>query len=264
MPRTVFAFMRPLLATLVVIGATPALVSFAPMPPQRTLEFAGLTWIVKEGRHGPGPNHFAPDNVYVDDRGRLHLRIVRRGRRWTCAEVRTVEPLGAGTYRFHVETRLDALDPWVVLGLFSYPTPDVGPDGTREVDVEITRWGHPGGPWLHYTAWPVQPGREPRTTAFDEALGGTHTTHVYRRLHDRVAFRSYHGHRENPEAAFAAGPVVVTERAYVSAAPMPLHLGLWLFQAHPPSDGQAVEVVITDLAFTPVAAPEERFPPSVR
>jgi hypothetical protein len=253
MPRTVFAFMRLVLTALAVIVATSAPIPFVPMP-ERTLEFAGRTWVVKDGHYGPGPNHFDGDNVFVDDRGRLHLRIVQRGRRWTCAEVRTTDLLGPGTYSFRVEARLDALDPWVVLGMFSYPTPDAGPDGTMEVDIEVTRWGNLVGPWLHYTAWPVRPGRSPRTTASGDALGGTHTTHVYQRLQDRVAFQSFHGHREGVEAAFAAGPVIVTDPGYVSATPMPLHLGLWLFRGHRPADVQPVEVVITDVIFAPLEA----------
>ena len=40
-----------------------------------------------------------------------------------------------------VNGRLDQLDDNVTLGLFSYPTGDVGPDGTHEIDLEFARWG---------------------------------------------------------------------------------------------------------------------------
>ena len=49
--------------------------------------------------------------------------------------------LGFGRYQFQVIGRIDQLDPNVVLGLFKYPTPDVGPDGTNEIDIEFAQWG---------------------------------------------------------------------------------------------------------------------------
>jgi len=52
----------------------------------RQIEFSGYTWNVKacETRAGPGPNYFSDDpaDVWVDDQGRLHLRIVQRDGRW--------------------------------------------------------------------------------------------------------------------------------------------------------------------------------------
>jgi hypothetical protein len=45
--------------------------------------------------------------------------------------------MGFGRYQFWIEGRVDRLDPNVVLGLLNYPTPDVGPDATNEIDIDI-------------------------------------------------------------------------------------------------------------------------------
>ena len=59
----------------------------------RQIQFSGLTWNVKasESKAGPGPNYFSDqeDDVWVDNLGRLHLRIVKKNSRWYCTEVRS-------------------------------------------------------------------------------------------------------------------------------------------------------------------------------
>ena len=74
-------------------------------PVFRTIEFSGHTWKVKasETQAGPGPNYFSDrgEDVWVDESGRLHLRIVYRDSRWYCTEVFTSEPLGYGIIYFH-------------------------------------------------------------------------------------------------------------------------------------------------------------------
>ena len=39
-----------------------------------------------------------------------------------------------------------------------YPTPDVGPDGTHEIDIEFAKWGVPDAKIGNYTVWPVKRG----------------------------------------------------------------------------------------------------------
>jgi hypothetical protein len=47
------------------------------------------------------------------------------------------EAAGSWAVPFQTNGRLDLLDDNVVLGLFNYPTEDVGPDGTHELDIEL-------------------------------------------------------------------------------------------------------------------------------
>ena len=68
-------------------------------------------------------------------------------------EVLTKDRSGFGRYQFWVVGRVDRLDPNVVFGLFNYPTPDIGPDGTNEIDIEFAKWGKPEAPMGNYTVW---------------------------------------------------------------------------------------------------------------
>ena len=123
----------------------------------KTLHFAGLDWTVKEGDGlGPGPCDWKESNVFVDSAGDLHLKIARDGGSWSCAEVESVRSLGFGTYQWWVTGEIGTLDPNVVLGLFNYPPPEVGPDGTNEIDIEIAKWGIPDAPNLNFTVWPAR------------------------------------------------------------------------------------------------------------
>ena len=101
------------------------------------IQFGGFTWSVRSGRGGPGPNQWSENNVWLDSATNLHLKISQRDGKWTCAEVTTRQQLGFGLYEFQIASRLDDFDDNVVLGLFNYPTGDVGPDGTHEIDIEF-------------------------------------------------------------------------------------------------------------------------------
>jgi hypothetical protein len=122
-----------------LIGCVLALLIAAfPSSPAKTIRFAGYEWIVKSGiNRGPGPNNWNENNVWVDQGGYLHLKLTKQGNRWYGAEVLSRDRLGFGRYQFWIVGRVDRLDPNVVFGLFNYPTPDVGPDGTNEIDIEF-------------------------------------------------------------------------------------------------------------------------------
>lgn len=110
----------------------------------RTLKFSGYEWEVRSaGLQGPGPNRWDPENVSVDSKGQLHLKITKVADEWRCAELTLKKRLGFGRYQFQVIGRIDQLDRNIVLGLFNYPTPDVGKEGTNEIDIEFARWAAP-------------------------------------------------------------------------------------------------------------------------
>jgi len=105
--------------------------------------FSGFTWRVRwvPSDRGGTPNLYNPKNVYVDDRGALHLQIVKRDQRWTCSEVNLTRSLGYGTYSFTVED-ISQLEPNVVFGMFMWDySTDQG--SNREFDIEVSRWGDP-------------------------------------------------------------------------------------------------------------------------
>jgi hypothetical protein len=215
------------------------------------IEFAGYTWTVRSGRGGPGPNLWDEHNVWLDASTNLHLKISRRDGKWSCAEVTMQARLALGRYQFQVTGRLDRLDDNVVLGLFNYPTADVGPDGTHEIDIEFARWGEAKNPLGNYTVWPVMKSLRQATQPFPFASTNDQTTQRFIWSRERVKFQSLQGHREDDRMGIGTWlhrPSDAAQR--ISQQPMPVHINLWLFRGLAPKDGQEVEVIIRDFKFT--------------
>jgi hypothetical protein len=107
------------------------------------VDFSGFNWRVRwrPSDRGGTSNPYDPDNVYVDQEGALHLRIIKRDERWSCSEVNLTRSLGYGTYSFIVED-ISKLDPFVGFGVFTW---DYASDqqNHREFDINISRWGDP-------------------------------------------------------------------------------------------------------------------------
>ena len=71
---------------------------------------------------------------------------------------------------------MDEFDPNVVLGLLNYPTSDVGPDRTNEIDIEFAQWGNRAAPIGNYTVWTTTTALKPASKRFTVDLTGTYTT----------------------------------------------------------------------------------------
>jgi hypothetical protein len=130
-------------------------------PGASQIVFSGHTFEVRDGGGGPGPNAWSNQNVWVDANGWLHLKISQQAGQWSCAEIWSDEALGFGAYQFKIAGHPEALDRNIVLGLFNYPTPDIGPDGTNEIDIEFATWGASQPQHGNWTVWPVQADRVP-------------------------------------------------------------------------------------------------------
>ncbi|TAN53626.1 MAG: hypothetical protein EPN21_01075 [Methylococcaceae bacterium] len=215
-----------------------------------TLDFSGYTWSVRSGSGGPGPNDWDADHVWLDEHGYLHLKIAKVDGRWRCAEVTTTQRLGFGRYQFQVSGALDRLDRNVVLGLFNYPTPDVGADASNEIDIEFARWGNPAYPPGNYTVWPAQAGLPPRHAAFDFNLPDAASTHRFTWTAASILFQSFAGYRNNQHIELARR--LFQPKAYekrIPQNPLPVHINLWLYRGLAPTDDQPVEVVIRRFGF---------------
>jgi len=213
-------------------------------PAQTTLKWQGYTWIVKSGSgQGPGPNSWSTSNVWVDDKGFLHMKIAKVDGRWSCAEIWTDRDLGFGTYQCQVEGPVDTLDPNVVFSMFSY----AGPDGTKEIDIEYARWGNPkfyNGSW---TVYPNDTLGKKESTGFEFKLNGTYTTSRYAWSKEGVHYWLLGGHQPidsvtNLMKEWNYQPKDPAHQITQSA--IPLHFNLWLFQGKPPIDGKPVEIII--------------------
>lgn len=217
----------------------------------KSLKFAGRQWTVRgTGDGGPGPNHWSDKNVFVDAEGLLHLKLTRQQDRWECAEAFTDERLGFGSYQFQVIGRVDQLDPNIVLGLFNYPTADVGPDSTNEIDIEFSRWGKADGPPGSYAVYPAKAGVPHKSQTFPIKLSGDYSTHRFQWRSNRIDFLSLHGHRDDNKLEFARWSLQPKDpREAVGQQPMPVHINLWCFQGKPPQNGKEVELVIKSFKF---------------
>ena len=238
---------------VILAGVLAVLLAGSGSAVAKTLRFSGYDWVVRpSGKGGPGPNQWDEGNVWVDDHGYLHLKLTQREGKWQCAEVYTKDRLGFGRYQFWLTGRLDQLDPNVVLGLFNYPTRDVGPDGTHEIDIEFAQWGQKTAPVGNYTIWPTTAALKQHTQSFPVTFTGDPSTHRFVWNPNQITFQSLSGHRDDDAEAFANWRYSPPDPASrIAQKPMPLHLNLWCFQGHPPSNGQPVEWVVRAFRFSP-------------
>lgn len=218
-----------------------------------TLQFSGYTWEVRQGGGGPGPNNWDARNVWVDANGAMHLKVMQRDGKWTAAEVTMTKALGFGTYQWQVEGRPDLMNRNLVLGLFNYTTPDIGPDGTNEIDIEFARWGNDAWPNGNWTIYPAVTGPKPLSTSFEILLDNL-STHRFTWSSDSVKYVSMNGLRDVGDSTG-----LIKKKTFAPAnahkrlpqKPIPVHMNLWLFKGQAPSDGQAVEVVLRSFKFVP-------------
>lgn len=206
----------------------------------QSIEFAGYSWLTKIATQpvGPGPNYFSdgPDTVWVDEEGRLHLRLAPGDNgAWYAAEVVCTASFGYGTYQFLVDSPVDSLDPNVVLGLFTWD--DDPAQNHRELDIEFARFGAPSSPAGRYTVQPYQQAGNVfgfRQPPVSESL------HMFMWSAAAVTFES------------AAGDLIA-QHVFTSDIPSPgnehARMNLWLDRGYAPTDGQPVEIVIRDFTF---------------
>ncbi|MBU4200097.1 MAG: glycoside hydrolase family 16 protein [Verrucomicrobia bacterium] len=215
----------------------------------KVIAFSGYEWTVKSGKQplGPGPNYFSASekNVWLDDKGRLHLKMTQKDGIWYCAEVDAVKSLGYGKYVFHVEGGIDRLDKNVVLGLFTY---DCGAEKKyyREIDIEFAKWGKaktkPG-------LYSVVPGWvKGNRVGFDFQLAGILSVHSFDWKTDSICFQSLQGK--------GAGAKEIKSWNHASKyvhkpGKEKAMINLWLFEGQSPSDAKEVEVVIRKFEFVP-------------
>lgn len=236
------------LAVVTVLAALPAIAR------AQTFAFGGYDWYARSGTGGPGPNTFSSDNVSVDANGWLHLRIAHVHNAWTTAEVFSAARLGFGTYEFQIVGRPDLLDDNVVLGLFNYPTADVGPDATNEIDIEFATWGGSQPEHGNWTVWPAiaQAGLGPTTHAYATSLAGDTSTHRFTWTPTRVDYVSLQGLVDDDSGSYATWTFAPPDAAQrIPQQALPVHMNLWLLGGNAPTDRQDVDIAIARFRFIP-------------
>ncbi|XP_055327839.1 beta-glucanase-like [Paramacrobiotus metropolitanus] len=220
---------------------------------RKILTFSGRQWSVRnQTQAGPGPNNWDETNMFLDNKGHLHLKITNRNGNWSCAGVAGIERLGFGRYQFQIEGRIDRLDKNVVLGLFNYPPRDVGPDTTNEIDIEYAKWGNANAKTGNFAVWPSASGRKQTSYRFDATLTGSYTTQSFIWRNDTILFSAQHGHQNNNRLnEYASWSFAPASSLDIPQNPMPAMMNLWLFKGAPPSDIREVEIVIHSFSFIP-------------
>lgn len=215
-----------------------------PSESQHILNFSGYEWNVRtvSSNRGGRNNHFDPSNAWVDDKGHLHLRIIKKNNDWTCAELRLSRSLGYGSYRFIVQD-ISKLPPNIVLSMFTWD--DLGTDQNhRELGIEFTRWGDSSSKNAQYV---IQPFYIPANAARFVAPAGKLFNSV--RWEPGVAtFQTYRGASPVPSA-------LVFQHDFTSGIPLPggetLHLNLYIFGDARGLTDNPTEVVLEKFEFLP-------------
>lgn len=236
---------------------------WADFPTGRTVEFSGYTWRVKgldaQTRYGPGGFAFGPtpQSVWVDDDGRLHLRVVEIDGVWYSTEVRLTEALGHGDYRFTTRGRVDDLDPNLIFGLFlwEYQASYAGVERTNianEFDIEFGNWKDPERAPAQFVCQPWQRPANLHPYRFELKDDQSLSTHAFRWRPDAVDCRAWRGGPEEEYVAPARLTTWTYEGPHIPTGTPQVHLNLWCIE-EPPARGVAQEVVIDRFEFVPLA-----------
>ncbi|RYG34594.1 hypothetical protein EON81_15150 [bacterium] len=217
-----------------------------PVPPP-LLKFSGYEWEISHSQgkeRGPGPNVFdgGPKSVWLDPKGHLHMKIHKESGRWTTTEVVLSESKGYGTYRFTLASRVDALDPQVVVGLFTWD--DEEEDAHRELDVEFSRWGDPKRSNGQFV---VQPYDTLGNLTRFELPPLTRSVHSFDWLPESAAFVSK-----------TSDGKIVAEHIFGHSIPRTgkerAIINFWLYQGKDPQNGKPSELVVEKFEFIPAPA----------
>jgi hypothetical protein len=222
-----------------------AVVKGAPNPTyvEKKIHFSGYDWVVRSAGSDRGgePNDYAPENVWVDQKGFLHLRMQDRNGKWTCAELYLTRSLGYGIYRFTVQDSAH-LEPSAVLGLFTYDLLH-SQNFRNEIDIELSRWGDAASKNAQYVIQPFYVSAN--VSRFETPAGPV--VHSFRWEPGKVSFKSTRG-------TTAAG-AKVGEHVFTSGIPTPaeeaVHINLYDFRHSKHPVQQQSEVVLEKFEYLP-------------
>jgi autotransporter-associated beta strand protein len=233
-----------------------------------TFSFAGRTWAAKGtyGPAGPKSNYFsaAGSDVWVDNAG-MHLTVHNHDGRWWATEVILPEHLGYGTYTFKTKYNVNALDPNLTFGAFTWDP--YGNDGripawpNREIDFEDSRWGNAAA--TDNTQAVVQPSDTNKPHRYAIPDGDVTVTRSFTWQPGSIQFTTRLGDGSPSDYSAQDFPDLWTFTEDTQAGklvPVPgaemIHLNLWLNgSGTAPSNGQPAEVLITDFSYTRLPGP---------
>jgi hypothetical protein len=208
-PAPTMDVLPPLGGPIVAIAAVKGVGPVA-LAPTKLVHFSGYDWKVRTiaSDRGGLNNLYDGDNAWTDDRGAMHLRIKKKGERWSCAEVVLTRSLGYGTY-IAVMRDISHLEPAVVLSMTTFDD-WAGEQHYREMDVEISRWGDAAS--KSNAQYGIQPFYVPGNVAPFTAPAGP-LTHSMQWESGRASFKTVRG------TSMRAGAPLVSEHIFTSGVP---------------------------------------------
>lgn len=217
-----------------------------PIQSDRILEFSGIEWIVRDNKlekAGPGPNLFSnsEENVWVDEKGRLHLRITQKGGEWYCSGITAKRSFGYGKYVFYLNTDVSMLDENVVVGLFTYENDD------EEIDIEFSRWSDAENQNAQFAVQPSDiMGNKVR---FDIPKGKKQTLHSFHWQKDKIEFSSQEIGQEGVRHSiydwhYTGNHIPPIKNARVK-------LNLWLFKGRFPTSREEQALIVDSVKYIP-------------
>lgn len=243
------------------------------------LTFAGREWQIKKFENqvwGPGPNYFTthPNDVFVDDKGYLHLAVSQRENRWRSTEVYSLDTFGYGTYVWTIEGNPNDIDPNIVLGLFTWDDYTFTTDGNSEVDIEFSKWGDANEEFtLQYGVQPIAFGpynservNKPNDAAVNKEWVGI-STHAFTWTDSLITWQSWPGDKYGagtPSASWTfdlSNPAKIKYEGNEQSDPIVIpapgnntnaRMNLWLVNGpEGPSNGMRHEIIIRDFQYIP-------------
>lgn len=215
-----------------------------PLASERIIKFSGFDWIVRKtntSKEGPGPNLFsdAEDNVWVDQDGKLHLKITQRGGYWYCSGISLKNSLSYGKYTFYVNSDITQLDDNAVAGLFTYLTDE------EEIDIEFSKWSLNNNMNSQFAVQPSD--RNGNKVRFDIPPNIGPTVHSFNWQKEIIEFES----RVNTVAS-----TKLLHKWDYKGVDIPqdkeerLKINLWLFKGQMPKSLKEQEIIIDSVRFT--------------
>lgn len=210
------------------------------------LHFSGYDWQVRTiaADIGGVNNLFDADNAWTDATGALHLRLKKKGDRWSCAHLTLARSLGYGTYVLVVRDPTH-LAPAAVLSMATFDE-WAADQHYRELDIEMSRWGEASR--QSNAQYVVQPFFVPGDVAPFTEPSGT-LTQSLQWAAGRASFKTTRGSSVN------AGSPVVSQHIFTSGIPSPGQERVLLMFYVVPSDKSPLEkeseVVIEKFEYLP-------------
>jgi hypothetical protein len=233
-------------------------------PPPDTIVFGGIRWIARNSseRGEPSNSLFSgkSSEVFVDDNGKLHLKVNSRDGYWYSVDIAADTALGYGTYAIFTETKFDAF-PKNVAFEFS-----IAPDATMDsytppsLAIQFTQlFENTSISPLRYLVANIEQAiiqeRKERIFRPDEPfrMGGLFSTHAMTWSPRHVEFASYHDHGlPTPYLGalwdFTGSPATGVRVPEITPTSV-MRLRAW--SAGAPIGDQPVEIIIKKILFVP-------------